>query len=224
MPCTDAAAWQAAVAAMVAELEARHWRDAGLNVTLRGNLVRYLVLPQVENLNERDALVYAQESFADRYGAPARDWAVCVSASGSGLSRVAAAADRALIEAFKAHARDLRLKMRSVRPALSAAVQDLARVDRDFTGWLAMIDAGHSCVARLSKGSCVTIRAARFGESAEQHLLTQLEQDALCAGLDAAASEVYIHCGLPFEHATLHAHGWRAALLPAAPLPTLAAS
>jgi hypothetical protein len=60
----------------------------------------------------------------------------------------------------------------------------------------------------------MTIRTARYAEYPERHLLRQLEQDALCAGLEPGASDLYIHSVPPFEHATLHLHGWRASPLP----------
>ena len=210
----DSASWHNIVEAMSANLAARQRRYAGLRVTLRGDLVHYLALPWVENLSERDTLVYAQQSFADLYGAAAQNWAVCLSGAVRGVPRIAAATDMTLIEALHAQARRLRLKLCSVRPALCAAVQDLARVDSDFTGWLAVIDTGHSCLARFSAGECMTIRTARFAESTERHLLTQLEQDALCAGFEAAAGEVYVHAASPFDHLPLHAHGWHAKPLP----------
>jgi hypothetical protein len=177
--------------------------------------LRYLILPRVEKLSERDALIFAQQSFADLYGAAAQQWAVCLNASMPGLPRIAAATDQALIEALREQAIRLRLHMSSVRPILSAAVQDLARVDGKFTGWLAVVDAGHSCVARFTAGECITIREARYTECPERHLLTQLEQDALCAGLEPGASDLYVHSVSPFEHAMLHTHGWRALPLPA---------
>ncbi|MDB5811374.1 MAG: hypothetical protein JWN94_3496 [Betaproteobacteria bacterium] len=204
-----------AVATMSAYLESNGWRNAALRVTLHGALVRYLVLPWIEKLSDRDVLVYAQQSFVDRYGETARDWAVCVNAAAQGRPHIAAATELELIETLRSGVRNLGLSLSSVQPALCSAVDDLARVDREFSGWLALIDSGHSCIARLEKGECSSVRAARFAQSPEQHLLTQLEQDALCAGIDPAAGRLYVHAASPIDHASLEAHGWLASPLPA---------
>ena len=50
----DSASWHNIVEAMNTYLEARQWRNAGLCVTLRGDFVRYLALPWVEKLSERE--------------------------------------------------------------------------------------------------------------------------------------------------------------------------
>ena len=208
-------AWQSAVETMAADFAARQWRNASLAVTLHGNLVRYLVLPWVENLSDRDALVYAQQSFAELHGAAAQNWAVCVSEYQRAVPRIAAATDPGLLAALQTLARTRGMKLCSVRPVLCAAVQDLARVDTNFTGWLALVEGGHSCIARFSAGACMTVRTARFAEPAERHLLTQLEQDAFGAGIEVQSGQVYIHPASPSADETLHAHGWRPVALPA---------
>jgi hypothetical protein len=212
---SEPASWPQVVEALGAHLEAAQSRNASLCIVLRGSFVRYLVLPPVGKLSDRDALVYARQSFADLYGAAAQQWLICLNAAVPGRPRIAAAADQELVDALRNRARGLHLQLKSVCPELSAAAKDLVRVHDDFTGWLALVDAGHSCVARFSAGECMTIRTARYTDGAERHLLTQLEQDALCAGLEPAASELYVHCGSPFEHAALRAHGWRSSPLPA---------
>jgi hypothetical protein len=211
----DSASWHGSADALGAYLEAQHSRNIGLCITLRGSLVRYLALPPIEILSERDAMVYAQQSFADLYGPAAENWAVCLSGAVRGLPRIAAAADMELIDALRAHARKHRLKLRSVRPALCAAVEGIARGDKNFSGWLVLIDTGHSCIARFSAGHCMAVRTARFAESTGEHLLTQLEQDALCSGSEAAPGAIYVDAAAPFDDAPLRAHGWNASPLPA---------
>jgi hypothetical protein len=210
----DSTASQPIAELLGAQIEARKWRNADLRVTLGGHLARYLVLPWVENLRDADALGYARQSFVDVHGAVAENWAICLSRAVRGLPRIAAAADRALIEALQSQARMLRLKLRSVRPVLSAAVEGLARVDGQMTGWLAIVESGNSCVARFRGGECMTVRTARFAEPAEQHLLAQLEQDALCAGPDGGTGKLYVHAALPFDDNALREHGWKAISLP----------
>jgi len=210
----DSTAWQPVVELLGAQIEARKWRNADLGVVLGGHLARYLVLPWIENLRDADALVYARQSFVDVHGAAAEDWAISLSHAARGLPRIAAAADRKLVEALHSQARTLRLKLRSVQPVLAAAVEDLARVDGRMTGWLAIVESGNSCVARFRDGECITVRTARFAEPAEQHLLAQLEQDAMCAGLDSGAGKLYVHAALPSGGTLLREHGWKVSPLP----------
>ena len=211
---SDSTAWQPVVELLGAQIEALKWRNADLGVTLGGNLARYLVVPWIENLRDADALVYARQSFVDVHGAAAENWAICLSRAVRGLPRIAAAADRELIEALHSQAGTVRLKLRSVRPVLAAAVEDLARLDGRMTGWLAILESGTSCVARFRGGECMTVRTARFAEPAEQHLLAQLEQDALCAGLESGAGKLYVHTALPLDESPLNQHGWNVLPLP----------
>ena len=210
----DSMAWQPIVELLGTQIEARKWRNADLGITLGGHLARYLVVPWIENLRDADALVYARQSFADVHGAAAENWAICLSGAVRGSPRIAAAADRELIEALHSQARMLRLKLRSVQPVLAAAVEDLARVDGRLTGWLAIVESGNSCVARFCGGECVAVRTARFAEPAEQHLLAQLEQDALCAGVESGTGKLYVHAALPLDDAPLEQHGWKVLPLP----------
>ena len=210
----DSTAWQPVVELLGAQIEARKWRNADLGVVLGGHLARYLVLPWIEKLRDADALVFARQSFVDVHGKAAEDWAICLSRAVRGLPRIAAAADRKMIEALHSQARVLRLKLRSVRPVLDAAAEDLARVDARMTGWLAIVESGNSCVARFRGGECMTVRTARFVEPAEQHLLAQLEQDAMCAGLDSGTGKLYVHAALPLDDSTMREHGWKVLPLP----------
>ena len=210
----DSTAWQPVVELLGAQIDARKWRNADLGVVLGGHLARYLVLPWIEKLRDADALVFARQSFVDVHGKAAEDWAICLGRAVRGLPRIAAAADRKMIEALHSQARVLRLKLRSVRPVLDAAAEDLARVDARMTGWLAIVESGNSCVARFRGGECMTVRTARFVEPAEQHLLAQLEQDAMCAGLDSGTGKLYVHAALPLDDTTLRQHGWKVLPLP----------
>ena len=210
----DSTAWQPVVELLGAQIEARKWRNADLGVVLGSHLARYLVLPWIEHLRDADALVFARQSFVDVHGKAAEDWAICLGRAVRGLPRIAAAADRKMIEALHSQARVLRLKLRSVRPVLDAAAEDLARVDARMTGWLAIVESGNSCVARFRGGECMTVRTARFAEPAEQHLLAQLEQDAMCAGLDSGTGKLYVYAALPLDDTTLRQHGWKVLPLP----------
>jgi len=210
----DSTAWQPVVELLGAQIDARKWRNADLGVVLGGHLARYLVLPWIEKLRDADALVFARQSFVDVHGKAAEDWAICLGRAVRGLPRIAAAADRKMIEALHSQARVLRLKLRSVRPVLDAAAEDLARVDARMTGWLAIVESGNSCVARFRGGECMTVRTARFVEPAEQHLLAQLEQDAMCAGLDSGTGKLYVHAALPLDDTTMREHGWKVLPLP----------
>ena len=96
----DSTAWQPVVELLGAQIEALKWRNADLGVVLGGHLARYLVLPWMDNLRDADALVFARQSFVDVHGKAAEDWAICLSRAVRGLPRIAAAADRKMIEAL----------------------------------------------------------------------------------------------------------------------------
>jgi hypothetical protein len=211
-PAQDVPAWQMVLQTLVSGVGTLGWRNADLHVVLSSHLVRYVVLPRFENLNDDDALVYARHQFQTVYGACAQSWAACLNRAAPGMPRLAAATDQGLVDQLGSHAAAMGMRLCSVRPVMSAALDALPRHERKLTAWLAVIEPARLCVARFEQGTCVHVRTAGYMLDPAAALLTVLEQDALGGG-GARTAKLYLQSAAPVECGVLREHGWQ--VLPA---------
>jgi len=201
--------WRPALERLAQLLEMQPWRGADLDVALAGSLTRCLMLPSMNNLSGEDAQAYARYQFADVYGeAAAGAWEICVSRAAPGAPRVALAAERTLLDELRALASRFNLRLRSVQPTLAAAVRALPAGDA-LSGWLALIEQGHVCLARIERGNFAGVRNAGFGENPVTAVMSLLNQDALCAGVDQRFGKIYIAAKRVLDSSPLRGQGWQ---------------
>jgi hypothetical protein len=207
------APWQSALHAFAASAATLGWRNVDLHVVLSSHLVRYLVLPQINNLNDDDALVYAGHELQAVYGDCAQSWIACLNRAAPGGPHVAAATERGLVEQLESQAALLGMRLCSVRPVMSAAIDALPPHERNLNALLVVIESGRLCVARFEQGNCVQVRTAGYMLDPAAALLTLLEQDALSAGVDVRKWKIHVQSAAPFDGGVLREHGWQ--VLPA---------
>jgi hypothetical protein len=202
-------AWQAALQTFEAMVVKAGWHNAELEIVLSNHFVHYLALPWVENLAAAEFETFARHQLQSVYGTDAAGWAVCSGRADAGQPRIAAATDAALIDELRALAKRRHLHLCGVEPLLAAECATLPAAD-SAGGWLALVEPGRISVSRLERGHCLSVRAAAFSGPAERTLLSLLEQDALCAGVDAvAASKLFLRAGVTIDSAALRERGWQ---------------
>ena len=128
--------------------------DSKLEVVLSNHLLRYAVLPWSAALASEDEwMAYARHVFAATYGAEAAGWRIRICDGGRGKSRVACAADAALLDAIAAVERVV-----SIEPHLVAAFN--ARRDEfgNEPGWFVLHEPGRLTLALLAEGEWKLLR------------------------------------------------------------------
>ena len=144
-------------AAQAFERLAQHIKQQGgdsVSVVLSNHFVRYLLIPWSDRIASAEEFGnYAAASFADVYGVVAEDWELCVSRERAGAPRVAAAVDRALLEALRAAAAAARLRIKSIKPHLMAAFNRFAQRRRAERFVFATAEDERVCVLVAQAGA-----------------------------------------------------------------------
>jgi len=185
--------WGHALQTFAAAADQCGWRGLDLEVVLSGHFVHYVALPWTDNLSADDAMAYARHQLQTCFGAEAAGWKIALGRAATGLPRLVAAIEQALLDELHAQAARCALQLRSVRPSLDAACEALPGRMLPAAAWLAVVERGRLSVSRLEQGQCVSVRSAAYAGDPARMLLTLLDQEALCAGAATAdASTLYL--------------------------------
>jgi len=187
-------AWAAAAQALGRFLSTPEVRAGNLGIVLSNHFVRYLLVPwngRITNVGELRN--YAAAAFEDVYGEAAAAWDVCVSPEGSGLPRLAAAVDRALLDSVRAAAARSHLRLRSVQPYLMAAYNRLAKPRRETDFVFMLVEADRACIL-TAEGSIWRHVSAVTVSADPAALAAILEREIRLANLHGeAALPVFVH-------------------------------
>jgi hypothetical protein len=204
-PRPGAPRWQAAVEALPAVLESAG--PCRATVILSNQFVRYAVLPANPALSREDEwLAYAQHRLQAIHGNAIEGWDLRVCETAPRGARVAAAVDRALLDALDAAVTGAGGTLESVQPYLMSAF-NRARPAGD--GWLVIEEAGRLTLGLIQDGAWRSIRARRVDGPWRHELAGILEQESAALGLEQPCTEVYLHAETAFDaavHADLRVH------------------
>lgn len=145
----DAAAgpepWRAAVVA----LGAARLGKCRLTVELGGAFVRYALLPWSEALvTAAEEEAYVRHHFVAVHGERARAWAVRAAEAAPGTARLAAAVDRALVEALVAAVKSQPgVKLVSIQPQLMSRFNAWRGAVPAQGAWIVLAEDGRACIA-----------------------------------------------------------------------------
>jgi hypothetical protein len=201
--------WKPALAMLNARFEALAWRKADLDIVLSGHFTRLMLMPWTANVSEQDAAAYARHQFNAIYGSHADAWSVSLGVAHPHRPRVAAATERALVEALTAQAAAYDMRLCSLRPLLSTLVDALPANDQALSNWVALLEPGCVHVACLDAGHCIDVRSARYETDPVPALLSLLRESALNADRDTDNAQVKLYAAVAPDCALLRQHGWR---------------
>lgn len=191
-PAGDGPAWRPALEALREALAHPNSGAADASVVLSNHFVRYLVLPWNPALaGEREELSFAGARFHQIYGEIARTWTVRVSAGKPGAPALAAAVEKALLDAIGALLVNSSLRLRSLRPALMAACNSRAGAMAP-NAWVALAEPGRLLLGLQRAGQWRSLRSRPLnGETVS--LAELIEQEFLLLGIDPAGEKIYLH-------------------------------
>ena len=220
-PADDPQQWSGALAAAEAGLlELADTGAARLHVCLSNQFVRYTVLPWSDELrSESEVHAFAQHRMREVYGELAASWQIALSAGWPGVPRIAAAVERALLEALVELAARARLRLQAVVPHFSLLADSRRRELRGAAFWLAAAESGRLVLARSERGEWRSLAAARDAGAPVAALLALLAREGFGLAEAQIPRRVYVDGLSSAERATLADAGWEAMVLGAESLP-----
>lgn len=163
-------------------------------ITVSNHFVRYTVIPpQTKISNPAELNAYAAFHMREVYGERTAAWVLGVSSWDPCSGAICAAIDRGLLERLEELTGRRKVRLQSIEPYLTAA---LDRWCRQFEGermWFALIETGRICLASLSSGAWQRVCNQRMLTSAGEELLALLDQEALLfSGRKEAVEQVHL--------------------------------
>ena len=209
----DGPAWRGALEALREALAHPNTAAADAGIVLSNHFVRYLVLPWNATLaGEREELAFAAARFHQVYGEIARIWTVRLSAGKPGASALAAAVEKALLDAIEALLQNSPLRLRSLQPALMAACNSRQGAVAP-NAWIALAEPGRLLLGLQRGGNWQSLRSRPLnGEMVS--LAELIDQELLLLGVDPAGEKVYLHKSgnPPVDVRGLKVESWPAAV------------
>lgn len=177
--------WQGALSLLEARLAERPARR--LRLVLSNHFARFLAIPWDGTLTraaERHA--YVQHHFSEVYGARAAEWSFAVDRFGAGAVRLAAAIDRALLEAIRELAQRRRLALAGAQPLLVDAFNRSRRALKEPVFFFAVLEPGRAALLLVRNGVPERVASRRCGDAAAE-LERMVAAESAAAALASAA-------------------------------------
>ena len=183
VPCTPQRGmplWHSALTVLVSALPEFHDGKCDVTVVLSNHFVRYVLVKHMEQVaspREEEALIL--HHFTRIYGDAAARWNLRISpAQHRDSPRVACAIDQELIDALEKLMQPKKHVLRSIQPYLMTAFNQYRKFLTQ-SAWLALVEDGVFCLARLEQGCWQTIKCIRVGDDWQHELTIQLEREEL---------------------------------------------
>jgi hypothetical protein len=207
LPAPEADLWRAAVAALPGLIAGAALRRPQVTVVLSNAFVRYAVLPANAALkNEAAWSALARHRFSSVHGRAAEGWVIRLSRASFHGARVAAAVDKALMEALEARIGESGATFASAQPYLMAAFNRVCRAIGRESCWLVVEEPGRLTLAFMREGSWHAVRNRRADASWQETLPEMLERESAVLGLDETCTQAVLFSQDAFDATP---GGWR---------------
>lgn len=175
--------WHNALQTLATELPGFCQRHGDATVVLSNHFVRYALVTnadKISNAEEERALI--QYHFNRIYGTASAQWSLSMSrVAHPAWPRVACAVDQVLTDSLRALFPSSKPVLRSIQPYLMAAFNQY-RHRLQGCAWLALVEDGILCLARLENKQWQSIKCSKIGHNWRQDLAIQLERQEFVSG------------------------------------------
>lgn len=185
--------WRNAIATLEDALPTFSGRKSHATVILSNHFVRYAMVSNFDRVSTaEEELALIQHHFSRIYGDASTNWSLCIS-HGERMDqpRVACAIDQELTDNLRILFKSKRAVLRSIQPYLMAAFNQY-RHHVQATSWLALVEDGILCLARLNNGHWRSIKCIKTGKEWRRELSILLDREELLSGNSMNQSESHI--------------------------------
>ncbi len=162
-----------------------------VTVILSNHFVRYLVLQwSAELVTRAEEAEYARARFMQVFGENARQWTIRASDGPRGLQRLAAATDRALLEALASTLEQAGLALESCQPALMAQF-NASRSRIGDNAWIVCAEQKRLLIAWIRGGNWGSVRVRPLNDP-EVKLRDVLDQERMLLSAAQPGYKVFV--------------------------------
>jgi len=195
-PGESAELWREPLQVLARALDEAQARGAALHVVVSDHFSRFALIPWSADLvRQSERIAFARLSFSQMFGQASDAWEIALDESVAAQPVIAAALDRALLQALREVCAARRMRLVSVTPAF---VREVARHRSALRGedfWLARLETGRLTLALRQRGAWSAIRSRRLDGTDGQALASALRQEALACGVAPKGSVYLIDAG-----------------------------
>jgi hypothetical protein len=178
--------WRAALQRLDDVLGEARAAQAALRVMVSDHFVRYALIPwSAELVADSERMAFARLTMREIFGPAADLWELCLDQQPAGQSSFAAAMDRALLAGLRDLSHKHRLRLRAVKPMLSARVQRQQRNLKESSFCFASLEAGRLMLAFYGDRGWCAVRGRLLGDAPGEELAAALKQEAAASGASA---------------------------------------
>lgn len=165
-----------------------------VRVILSAHFAHCQLVPWLDDLQDsEEELAVVRLAYTSTFGDCAARWRISLSDDPPGCTRIAAAIDDALFDAITQSAQAANVRLVSVQPYLSAAVNHWRNhFDRKGSRWLVLHEENRVCLALIEKGRWRWVRCLRVGADWHERLPEMLEHEMLLAGTADCSAGVLV--------------------------------
>ena len=184
--------WAAVVDAFAAVL--REVRRERVQVILSSHFAHYQLVPWRDDLQDsEEELAVVRLAYGETFGEAAARWSIRLSDESPGRPRIAAALDSGLLDAIRQTAGAAKVRLISMQPYLSAAVNHWRDLfDRSHSRWLVLHEENRVCLALLDQARWRWVRCVRAGADWCERLPDMVEHEIMLAGSGDVSGEVLV--------------------------------
>jgi len=184
--------WREPLQMLVRVFDETRERGSTLHVVLSDHFARFAVVPWSAGLvGDEERKAFARMSFTQVYGAVSDGWEVALDDGLSTQPAIAAAVDRALLQALRELCSARGMRLASVVPGFVRDVNRHRAQLREAQFWFARLEPGRLTVGLRQAGAWGVVRTRRLDASAGEALGGALRQEALACGM-APQGVVYL--------------------------------
>ena len=181
------------LAVLESSLQSKNLKKADAMVILSNHFMRFLVLPWNEaSLSAAEQMALVQHRFDEVYGESSASWEFRLSEGSFGLSSIASAVPRELLNQLKKLIEDSPLHLNSVQPYLMMAFNACRRELGKQDGWFVLAERDTFCIGLLQGGQWSSIRLRHVVADWFEEAMLLLEREALLAAEGGKINEVFM--------------------------------
>lgn len=192
-PVSDhAAGWKAPLEALRLWLGAEKVFSMEVEVVVSDCFAHFVLIPWSDDVQTgAEVAALARASFDELFGVAAKDWEVQVDMRKHGVSGIACALDRALLQELAELCGKRELRLTAVAPSFMD-VFNRWNGKIGESGLIAMAESGRCVLACIKRGQWHSIRAIAAGSNPANDVGVLIERELLLQGMDADVP-LYVH-------------------------------